>query len=251
MNRYLILFLLLSPFLALAQEKKGLPDYKHELAMSAGLHTNGYVVGLHYGLINKPMRSLFLQLDFQEVKNPKEYKKTYDLLRRTRNTPKTFIYGKRNNLYNLNLSFGQRHYLTKKTETGLSIGWLYSVGASLSILKPYYLDLVYINDDASQSIRSEPYSEENRERFLDPFFVDGSSGLGRGWGDVRLAPAGRLKMALLLDWGALGSTQKTIELGAMLDFNFERLPVVIETEELRNNIAYFNIYATFQFGRRW
>lgn len=251
MNRYLILaLLLLAPLFLQAQDEEREP-LQQELAFSAGLHTNGYILGLHYGLLRSPKQTLFFQLDFQEVKNPKEYKKTYDLLRRTSNTPKTFIYGKRNNLYNLNLSVGQRQYLTQKNARGISIGWLYALGASLGILKPYYLDLVYINDDTSQSIRSESYSEENRARFLDPFFVDGSSGPAYGWNDVSLAGGGRLKLALLLDWGAAGETQKSVELGAMLDFNFQRLPLLVETEELRNNVAYFNIYATVQLGRRW
>lgn len=231
-----------------ATKKDGEKDksivFDREFSIGGGLHTHGFNVVFTSARIPKYYLTRFWQIELGEIKHPKEYKQNFDRLPGV-SSPKSFIFGKQNNLYFLRAGYGEKRYLSDKgRKKGLAVGINYAFGVNLGLLKPYYLDLVY----PPSELRSERYSEENATYFLNPNNIYGASGIGKGWDGLRPLPGGYVKAGLLFDWGAFDELLKCLEVGVMLDVFYKKAPIMV-TE--RNRPFFLNLYLNIHFGKRW
>ena len=126
------------------------PPMERELSGGFGLTSTGWKAFVDYGQIRSDEGRYsdqfhnvrLYQLEFAEVKHPKETRVTS----RQGSNPgegktKPYIFGKINNFYTLNLSYGRRKMIAGKPEPkSVSIHWVYAGGLSLGMLKPYYLE---------------------------------------------------------------------------------------------------------------
>ena len=144
----------------------------------------------------------------------------------------------------------------KAKKKGVAIALSYSGGVSLGLLKPYYLDLFRFSDPPSIDffISSEKYSEENRELFLTQNRIYGSSGFARGLGEIRFRPGGHAKFGVNFDWGAFDQFAKSLEAGVMVDFFFQKVPIMVEDPEFvpntENRFLFVNFFVNLQLGKR-
>ncbi|MDC0230544.1 hypothetical protein OAK19_01125 [Aureispira] len=221
---------------------------KNEFFVGGGINTRGFQVRVAYGLIKSPMRTMNFFLEFGEIKNPKEKQQTYDGLSIIGGAPKSFIYGKRNNLFFTRFGYGEKYYISLKNRRAVSLGFVYAGGFSLGMIRPYYLDLIYRDNVGRPSIVAEKYSESNMLKFLNPQEVDGPSGSDYGWDELDLAPGLFLKAGLLIDWGAFDTIVKDIEIGFAADFYFREIPMMIFEE---NTPVFVNLYINIHLGHRW
>ncbi|MCH2023299.1 MAG: hypothetical protein MK207_12555 [Saprospiraceae bacterium] len=221
---------------------------RNELFVGGGISTRGFQVRVAYGRIKTPVRTMNFFVDFGEIKNPKEKQQTYDGLSIIGGAPKAFIYGKRNNLFFTRFGYGEKYYLSLKNRRAVSLGFVYSAGFSLGMIRPYYLDLIYRDNLNRPNIVAEKYSETNMLKFLNPQEVDGPSGSNYGWDELDLAPGLFLKAGLLIDWGAFDTILKDIELGFAADFYFREIPMMIFEE---NTPVFVNLYINIHLGHRW
>lgn len=237
---------------AQAQRKKDAEvyPYRSELTVGAGLHTRGWnYINFTYGWLPKPQRTMLAQLEFAELKHPKERKHNYETLSLSGNQPKSFIYGKQNNFYVLRAGYGERRYFTDKQQSRtVALAFSYMGGVSLGLIKPYYLDLIYRADNGMLSVRPEAFNEDNQSKFLNPLDVDGASGFQHGWNDINLTVGGYAKAGIVLDWGAWDSFVKSMELGVSVDFFFRKIPIMIAN---KSTPVFINLYANFYIGKRW
>jgi hypothetical protein len=225
--------------------------FNKEFSIGGGLHTNGFNLNLQFAKIPKYYLTRFWQIEFAEIKHPKEFKQSYDRLPVwTVNSPKSFVFGKQNNFYVFKLGYGEKRYFTDKgRKKGLAIGVNYLGGVSLGLLKPYYLDLVYpVNRPEQFELRSEPYSEENAVYFLNPNVIYGASGIGMGWDGIRPLPGGFAKAGLVFDWGAFDEMLKALEVGVMVDVYYKKVPLMVT----QHNYPFFvNLYVNAHLGKRY
>lgn len=247
-----LLLLLCSFFFVISNvvaQGKDKPVHEHELGIGAGLHTRGFNVVVNYCKITSDKYSFLGQLEFTELKNPKEKRLSNESLSIGRNSKGSYIYGKQNNFYTFRAGAGQRIYLSEKSKKSIiSMAFAYSGGFSMGMLKPYYLDLIYRTDNEGISIRSERYTEVNRYKFLDPVDIDGATGSSVGWDDLSVLPGAYGKAALIFDWGPKDDIVKILEVGMAADLFFKNVPIMIDQP---NSPLFLNLYLNFYFGKRW
>lgn len=240
--------------------------YNKESTFDMTLHTTGFGVAFaaNFGTIKTYYKTKYYHFQIGELRHPKEERQSSDF-----NTPfnggqssKSFFFGKKNSLYVLRAGVGIKRYLSEKAEEkGLAIGFSYEGGVTMGMLKPYYLELLYpISDPGGPStgnfdIRSEKYSSENANMFLDANgnSIYGSSGFTKGLNEIRPIPGVHFKMGAHFDWGAFDEMVKAVEAGFMIDVFFKKIPLMIENESIVNaeNRPFFvNLYITLQLGKR-
>lgn len=254
MNKYIyILLFLMGTTTTWGQTKKNskfseeeLPVH-NELFVGGGINTRGFQVNVAYSLIKSPFRTMSFFVDFGEIKHPKERRQTYDGLSLGR-APKAFIYGKKNNLFFTRIGYGEKYYLSARNRRLVSLGFTYSGGFSLGMVRPYYLDLIYRDNGGRPNVVPEKYSESNLLKFLNPQEVDGPSGPAYGWDELDLAPGLFIKAGLLIDWGAFDNVLKDIEIGVAADFYFDQIPIMIFE---KNTPVFVNLYINIHLGHRW
>jgi hypothetical protein len=223
--------------------------YKSEFLLGGGMHTRGFQLTGLYSIIQNENKNLTFQLEFSELKSPKEKRMNAERRALGGSSSRSYIYGKQNNFYTLKLAAGQRFYISEKTEKSpVAIAFSYNAGLNLGMIKPYYLDLIYRFDPQGSKIISEKYSVQNERKFLEPQDINGASGFSKGWDELSLAPGIYTKGSLIFDWGANDSFAKILELGLSADIFFRNIPIVIG--EVRPPV-YLNLFMNFYFGKRW
>ncbi|MCH2045706.1 MAG: hypothetical protein MK212_16435 [Saprospiraceae bacterium] len=250
-NLLLLCIFLVASAVSIHAQRDEVPPVRSELTYGIGIHTRGFnYASIQYGLINKTQQTLFFNIDFVELKSPKERRRNFETLSLTGGNTKSFIYGKRHNLYALRIGAGQKHYISeKKNPRGVALACTYSGGLSLGFLKPYQLDLIYRNTvDTTSFVRSEAYSDENHDKFLNFADINGASGFGKGWDNIRANPGIFLKTAFLFDWGAFDPLAKSLEIGISADIYFKNMPIMVGEV---NSPIFINLYMNINLGKRW
>jgi hypothetical protein len=250
-----ILFLILSGYFINAQvtlqpkqseTKKLGVVYNSEFAINGYLHTKGWGFGVIFGEIKTYYKTSFYHLDFSTIKHPKEHRPT-DQINQFNILSRPYIYAKENSFYAIRGGIGEKRYFSEKAKRrGLAVGVSYQFGASIGVLKPYYLD-IRIDETGNNLTESQKYSEENRDKFLNPRYVDGSSGFFKGFNELDFALGVHVKGGAHLAWGAYDKKVKALEIGLMLDLFFQDIPIMIEE---RNRPYFLNLYLNLQFGKR-
>ncbi len=224
--------------------------YNQEFALGLRLHTNGFAVGTTFGKLKTYYLTKYFHFELGELKHEKEFRQSFD-------TPSTlngrisraFKYGKQNNLYVLRGAIGAKRYFSEKAKhKGVAFGISYEGGATLGLLKPYYLELR--EPDGRRSV-STKFSDETSDQFLDIYSIQGASGWTKGLGELSILPGVHGKFAVHFDWGAYDEYLKSIEAGLMVDFFSRQAPIMVETDNVENNQLFLNLFLHLQFGKRW
>ena len=240
-------------------DKKG-TVYNREFTVDFKLHTNGFAFGVNIAELKTFYSTRFFNIELGEIKHPKEFRQNLELQSPTSGRiSRSFIYGKQNSFWVLRGGVGEKRYFSEKAKRkGLAIGVSYEGGASLGMLKPYYLEIIRFTEPGSNDyrIRPEKYSIENEDKFLDitNLSIYGSAGFSKGLGEISLRPGLHAKTAVHFDWGAFDEFVKAIEAGIMVDYFFSDVPIMVESANIQNteNKAIFiNLFINLQLGKRW
>lgn len=222
--------------------------YKNEWSLDFRFHENGVAVAYNSGEIKTYNKTRFYQLEIGITRDFREKTQT-KLSSFGRSGP--YAFGKINSLINLRGGLGQKNYLSEKEKkNGLAVGYVYEIGPSIALVKPYYLDLIYIDDQQNQTVRSERYSEDNADKFLDPFSILSRSSFFKGFNEIKVKAGVQAKFGLHLAMGAFDKYVKAFETGVMVDAFVSEIPIMLETEEISNQRIFFKLYMNFQIGRR-
>ena len=231
--------------------------YNKEFSVDFKLHTNGYAIGVNVGTIKTYYLTRFFNIELAELKHPKEYRQNFDFqLPGSNRVSRAFIFGKQNTFYVLRGGIGEKRYLSEKAKRkGLAVGVSYEGGPSLGLLKPYYLELLrFLEPGNDFVIRSEKYTDDNADRFLNINNIYGASGFSKGLNELNIMPGFHAKAALHFDWGAFDEFVKALEAGIMVDAYFNKVPIMVDSdfvENAENRSLFLNLYINLQFGKRW
>ena len=225
--------------------------YKNEWSIDLRLHENGVAIAYNTGTIKTYNRTNYYHLELGFTRDIRERTQSkFSTLGRAG----TYAYGKINSLINVRGGVGVKRYLSEKEKrNGLAVGYTYQVGPSLAILKPYYLDLIYVetvNDRPVPVIRSERYSEDNADKFLEPGSISTRSSFFRGFDEINVKAGIQGKFGLHCAMGAFDKYVKAFETGIMADLYASKIPILLETENINNSRFFFKLYLNFQFGKR-
>jgi hypothetical protein len=241
---------------SLGEDVKGIV-YNREFATDFKIHTQGMGLGVNFGRLITYYKTRYLNFSLSEIKHPREYRQSFDFrIPAAGRVSRSFIYGKQNQLFTLHGGFGEKRYFSEKAlNRGLAVGISYSAGPALGLLKPYYLDLIrYQEPDFSNFfVRSESYSEDNADKFLDINSIYGASGILKGLNEIKIVPGGHAKFAVHLDWGAFDEFVKAVEAGVMVDLFFRSMPLMVAPipgSNTDNQMLFVNFFVNLQLGKR-
>lgn len=225
--------------------------YKKEKSFDLRLHENGAAIAYNTATIKTYNRTNYYHIELGYTKDQRE--KTQSKISQQGRSG-SYAFGKINSLINIRAGAGVKKYLSEKEKkNGLAVGYTYELGPSLALLKPYYLDLNYVeifNEQRINSIRSERYSEENADLFLDDNSVSDRSSFFKGFDEINIKAGIQGKLGLHLAMGAFDEYVKAFETGVMFDMYLSKIPILLETENTPNKRFFFRLYLNFQFGRR-
>lgn len=241
----------------IATRKKIIQPLSQELAIGFRLCSDGWSFFGQRGFIKNDAEKIhtnFIWVDISEKRNPKESRtlnENFSVVNPQELKPVSYKYGKINNFYQLKVGYGNSKPITGRLDKkSVVINWVYGVGLSMGIIKPYYLDLLV--PEGNVFVRKyDKYSEENKVYFLDlnnQGTIVGGSNFTKGISEIKIQPGLSLRSGFNFDYSATRKTFLAVEIGASAEFYTKQIPIMINT---KNTAYFFNIYADFRFGKRW
>lgn len=119
---------------------------------------------------------------------------------------------------------------------------IYQGGLSLGLLRPYYLDI----NDPNNTQRAVKYDSKDSTAFLFGNII-GSSGLGKGWNELKLKPGIFLKTALRFDFGRYNEMVQALQIGLSAEAYSSKIPQLVYTKQKQ---IFFQGHIAFVFGKR-
>ncbi len=240
-----------------ATRKKIIPPITEEMALGLRLCSDGWSFFIQRGFIKvdaERPHTNFFWADLSEKQNPKESRtlnENFSVVNPDELKPVSYKYGKINNFYQLKFGYGNSKPITGRLDKkSVVINWIYAVGLSMGILKPYYLDLLV--PEGNVYVRKyDKYSEANKTYFLDlnnQGTIVGGSNFTKGIGEIKLQPGLAVRSGFFFDYSASRKSFLGVEIGASAECYTKQIPIMINT---KNAPYFFNFYADFRFGKRW
>ena len=227
-------------------------NYNHALSLSGRLNTNGWSGGMYYLKQTGAGKKTIWQVHFSEIRHEKEIKQertdnTFSYL--GKNT--AYIFGKINNAYTLQLGYGREQMLLPALLDGnMSISLRYSAGPALAMLKPYYLDLIYVEYLPEQvaHIQTEKYSAANADHFLEPGSIRGKAAWSKGLGEIKYIPGAFAELAFAIEPDKPQSFVKTITIGGNIAFYSSKIEIMADRKAYPYQASFF---VGLALGKRW
>ena len=223
------------------QAEEGVLIYQKQSIFGIQLRTNGY--GGFYEMARRKTnrKANVYRIDFTEIKHPKEEK----LLGGSFVFGNPYVYGKKNNFYQLTLGFGQQYILGQKgNKNGVAVGGVYSAGLSLGLLRPYYL---HVDDASNGGEKLIKYSEEDSALFMDQSAIISGGGFGKGWNEIKLKPGFFAKAGMRFDYGRYNESVSGLEIGVSVEAYTSKIPLMVSQND---DQVFIQGYVAILFGRR-
>ncbi len=217
--------------------------YNKQNAFGIKLNTDGYGVFYEHGKYKSLQLTNLWWLQLDERKDPKEDRITNTTPDGIFQIGNPFVYGKINNFYQFKIGLGQQRLIGgKDVKNGVAVTAIYGGGITAGLLKPYYLN---VNDSVSSS-HDVKYSPENEDVFLyGP--INGGSGFGKGWGEVKFVPGVHARAALRFDYGHYNELLSAIETGVTAQYYSKNIDMIVNQPGKK---FFFNAYVALVFGKR-
>ena len=226
--------------------------YSTERLFEVRPHLQGFSVAIKKGKLQSYYHTTYQSYEFGFYKDSRERRQEIFGERIGTTTRDPFIYGKRSQFFTFRLTYGQKRYLSEKTRRkGVAMGFIYEGGASLGLIKPYFLRVIRRDPNLlDPTVETLTYSEDTHDDFLNFDNIYGGTSFWRGFEDI--TPTLGLHGKVGLHWaiGAFEEKVKAVEVGLMVDVFPREIPLMVEREDVKNSFLLAKLYASYQFGRR-
>lgn len=215
-------------------------------------HLQGFTLAYKTGKLNSYYNTTYFGYEIGYMRDGRERRQSKNEPRLNNESRNAFIYGKRSQFFNLRFNYGQKRYLSEKTKRkGVAMGVIYEGGASLGLIKPYYLNVIRLDEAlVDRRVEAVKYSDETRSDFLDFENIYGGTNFWKGF--TEMTPTLGLHGKIGMHWalGAFEERVKAFEVGIMVDIYPREIPLMVEVGDINNNFILMKLYASFQFGKR-
>lgn len=234
------------------QEEEGVLIYNKQTTFGIQLRSNGYGAFIEWARMKNRNYATLYQVEFAEIKHPKENKDQFlnnSSIIPVVNNP--IIYAKQNYFYTLKFGYGQsRRIGDKGNKNGVAVNAVYLGGLSLGLMRPYYVSI--LDSQSPEQARDIKYGEN---AYDDAAFVgennntaiEGGSGLGKGWGEIKIRPGAYAKGGLRFDYGRFNEVVSALEVGLYADFYAQKVPIMVD---YKADQLFFGAYLAIEFGKR-
>ena len=213
-----------------------------EIWLGATVHSSGFALNYGMSKFKTSKKKSLINVDLVSINHDKEYKifGSFD------ENAKKFIFGKFNSLYTVRFGFGNRKILYEKLrKNGLQISMNYTVGPSLGLVKPVFLEVFkYDFSGRIAGIATERYDPE-----LHNFYnIYGRASWTAGLMETKINPGMFFKFGLDFDYSSNRDIINSLEVGACLDV-FSK-PVILMVEN--NNYRFYpSVYINCSIGNKF
>lgn len=218
------------------QEEEGIIAYKKSFAFGLSLASDGVgILSFELARASTVSKSMLYQVEFGERKSSKEIKQQFNF-----NQP--FIYGKQNFFYPLRLGAQQQLLIGNKgNKNGVSVTANYGGGASLALLRPYYVQIILAN-----GLTYVKYDAKDSFNFLYGDLIAGPP-ISKGWSELTVTPGLYAKSSLRFDYGAYNELVSALEVGIIAEYYTKPIHqmALVEGKEF-----FFSGYFKILFGKR-
>lgn len=226
-------------------EEDGALVYLKQNAFGFNLNTDGFGFTFEKGKYKTIKKTNLWWITLGERYHPKEERiSTGSIVVPGLPIGNPFKYGKLNNFYYLKVGFGQQRMIgSKSNKNGVAVSAIYGGGLSLGLIKPYYISVFDATTGRTKDIK---YADDNAT-FLNANLIEGGSGLGKGFNEMKINPGLHARAALRFDHGKYNDMLSAIELGVNVEYYTQEVEQMIFS---KNRKLFFNGYVSIFFGRR-
>jgi len=217
--------------------------YKHQLYGGVNIHTAGW--GLNLALLkNKTaFKARVLQLEIVGMNSHKQVK----LYNAYYEDARGYHYGKQYSFYVVRPSWGFKKVLTDKLrKNGVEVGYVWTVGPSLGLAKPIYLEIFRDGPFSPTPLLVERYDVD--EHFQEDIYGRASAFLG--WDELRVFPGIHGRFGFLFEYSNNKTGVKMLETGVSIDAYGKVIPIMA-LEGSENRQVFLNLYLNIQFGKKY
>lgn len=234
------------------QEEEGALIFQKQSIFGLKFNTDGFGFLYEHGKYKKITRTNIWWLELAEKKQQSQQRQTPQPIETNYSNGisvisvgNSFVFGKQNNFYNFNFGIGRQLLIGGKGNTnGVAVSAIYGGGISFGLLKPYFLQ---VYDSSTATYTKDIKYDDDQNRFLDPNYILGSSGFGKGWDQVRVIPGWHTRAALRFDYGRFREVVSAVEIGININYYARNIAIMALNEKHQ---LFFNAYAQIAFGRR-
>ncbi|MBK7753441.1 MAG: hypothetical protein IPI41_12795 [Flavobacteriales bacterium] len=217
--------------------------YKKELHGGILAHGDGWGVNFFHGKHRTAKSRRMLGIEIVGMKHPKEIKSYNPYYEDARG----YFYGKLNSLILIRPTWGRKELITDKLrKSGVEVNYVWSVGPSIALLKPVYLQIGKPNLPY-ETIVVERY--DPKEHYPDDIF--GRASWFKGFDGSTFQFGGFARFGLNFEHSGTASGIKAIEVGASIDAFAEVVPIMAEIEGVENKQFFLALYLSLQFGKKY
>lgn len=226
------------------QEEEGALVFNKQGSFSFKFNSDGWGMFYERGKYKTVTKTNLWWIELGEHKHPKEEKVPTISASGGFLIVSSYIYGKRNNFYNLKLGFGQQKLIGGKgNKNGVAVSAIYGGGFTAGLLKPYYIEIQNPTTNKQEQIKYD----NNDNLFLDPTIILGRGGLIKGFGEMKFVPGAHVRTALRFDYGRYNEVVSALEVGLNAEYYAQKMPILLLNKE---KSFFFNAYVALTFGKR-
>ncbi len=228
--------------------------FKRQMVGGIRLQTTGLGFYLQYGLIKNIYRTHLFMLEYEWHIDYRDKKsKAYPVYTES---GRDYYFGVQNRFHEIRFSYGfEKAIADKAAKNGVRLSWVGFVGGALGLIKPYYLNIDYVNTDPvtarnhPYNIVAQRYSAATKSVFLDPNSIDEASPIAKGLNQISPVLGGHARTGLNFDWGTKDRFVKSLEAGVSLDIFYKKIPIYVNDDS--NHFLFLGLYLSFHIGKRW
>ena len=188
--------------------------YNHESTLHAELNTHGLGIGGRVGRIRDMERTTFWEFEGAYLRSLKQIQ----LINPTLFNYNSFVFGKLHEVAVLRAGYGaSRRIYGKPYWGGVELRWVYEIGPSLALLKPYYYIVAVAQSNGAgeymQVIENQTWDDTSN--WIE---IIGKSSFKYGLNEIKLRPGVHAKGGMSFDIGTSKTRAQAIEVGAGAEY---------------------------------
>ncbi len=227
---------------------------RREKSGNVMLHTLGYGAGYRFGYNKTFYKNRMFEFDLLEMRSPNQVRRYNENFP----NPRSYFYGKLNNLYILRAGIGRQHLLNRKPYWGgVEVRAFYYGGLDVGLAKPNYLYIAYYTVQDNQIIVDHIALEKYDPDKHFPYFgtnpncncdIYGRGPILSGFDKIKIYPGLYAKGGFNFEFSALNDRIKSVEAGVAVDVFPKPVPVMAFRDP---NLLFITGYLSFHFGKRY
>jgi hypothetical protein len=218
------------------------------------LHTLGYGFGYRFGINKTYYKNRMFEFDLLEMKAPNQTRRYNERYA----NPRSYVYGKLNNLYILRAGIGRQVLVNRKPYWGgVEVRAFYYGGLDIGFAKPTYLYIAYYIVADNQIILDHNSLERYDPLAHFPYMginptcqceIYGRGPMLSGFEKIKIYPGLYAKGGLNFEFSGQNDRIKSLEVGVAVDGFPKPVPVMAFTDP---NYYFLTGYISFHFGKRY